>query len=268
MKSRLTMRLLVCRGHSGGPIKTKRGGHPRRGAADQFRGSIARSVDRVNPRPSGAAPRQRRPAATPAGPYPTGTAARLTESGRATSRVSRVPSVDVVLEDLEELGDDAVAAQRPIEPAVHVDRRLRLLERARQRDADVGVLRLARAVHDAAHDRDLHLLDAGVALAPHRHLLAQVVLDLLGHLLEEGAGGAAAAGAAGHLRREAAQAERLEDLLRDLDLLGAVAARRRASARRGSCRRCPPGAGSRAPRCVATMPLAPMPASVRPRCSG
>ena len=44
--------------------------------------------------------------------------------------------------------------------AVDVDRRHGLFERARQRDADVGVLGFAGAVDDAAHHRDLHLFDA------------------------------------------------------------------------------------------------------------
>ncbi len=59
-----------------------------------------------------------------------------------------------------------------------------------------------------------------------RHLLAQVALDLLGHLLKEGAGGAAAAGTRGDLRGEAANAHRLQNLLRDRDLFGAIAVRR------------------------------------------
>ena len=46
--------------------------------------------------------------------------------------------------------------------AVDEHGRDRLLERARQADADVGVLRLARAVDHAAHDRDAQLLGAGV----------------------------------------------------------------------------------------------------------
>ena len=82
-------------------------------------------------------------------------------------------------------------------------------------------------VHHAAHDRHPQLLDAGPLLPPQRHPLAQVVLDLLRHLLEEGAGGAAAAGAGGDLRGEAPETERLEDLLRHLHLFGPVAAGRR-----------------------------------------
>ena len=72
----------------------------------------------------------------------------------------REPPRDVVLEDVDELGDEAVAAERPVELAVDEDRRDRVLERARQRDPDVGVLRLARAVDDAAHDRDAQVLGA------------------------------------------------------------------------------------------------------------
>src|SRR6266852_2186212 len=53
-----------------------------------------------------------------------------------------------------------------------------------------------------------------VAFFPDGHLLAQVSLDLLGHFLEEGAGGAAASGAGGDLRGEAANAQRLQNLLR------------------------------------------------------
>src|SRR5690606_12725352 len=130
----------------------------------------------------------------------------------------------VVVEDLEEFRHDVIALERDLQLAVHVDRCLRFLEGARQRDADVRVLRLARAVHDAAHHRDLHLLDAGVRLAPHGHLVAQVVLDVFGHLLEERRRRAPAAGTRGHLRRERAQLQRLQDLLRDEHLFRAIAA--------------------------------------------
>ncbi len=84
----------------------------------------------------------------------------------------------------------------------------------------------ARPVDDATHHRNLHLFHAGVARLPDRHLLAQVALDLLGHLLKEGAGGAAAAGTRRDLRSEAANAHRLQNLLRDQDLFGAIAVRR------------------------------------------
>src|SRR5690349_950838 len=73
-----------------------------------------------------------------------------------------VAPVDVVLEQVDELGHDAVAPEGPVERAVDEHGRDRRLERARQADADVGVLRLPGPVHDAAHDRNLHVLDAGV----------------------------------------------------------------------------------------------------------
>ena len=59
-----------------------------------------------------------------------------------------VAVLDVVVENLEELGDDPVALQRELERAVHEYGRLGLLERARQRDADVRVLALAGTVED------------------------------------------------------------------------------------------------------------------------
>ena len=96
-----------------------------------------------------------------------------------------------------------------------------------RRDADVGGLRLAGAVDDAAHHRQRQRLDAVVARLPRRHLLADVALDALGELLERGAGGAAAARARGDARREAAQAERLQQLARGVDLLAPIAARLR-----------------------------------------
>ena len=94
--------------------------------------------------------------------------------------------------------------QRDRQPAIHIHRSFGFLEGAGQRNADVGVLGFARTVDYAAHHGDLHGFDAGMALFPLRHLLAQVGLDLVGHVLEEGAGGAAAARAGGHLRGEAA----------------------------------------------------------------
>jgi hypothetical protein len=108
---------------------------------------------------------------------------------------------------------------------------------------------------------------ARIGLLPFRHLLAQEGLDVVGQFLEHGRGGAAAARAGDHHRGELAQAHGLQDLLADHDF--AV--------------RSPPGSGvsemrmvSPMPSCSstdraaveATMPLLPMPASVRPRCSG
>ena len=56
---------------------------------------------------------------------------------------------------------------------------------AGQRDADVGMLRFAGSVDDAAHHRDLQVLDRPViSFLPHRHVLAQIALDLLRQFLE------------------------------------------------------------------------------------
>ena len=87
-----------------------------------------------------------------------------------------------------------------------------------QRDADVGVLRFAWTVDDAAHDRHAQLLGSGMGLAPDRHLVLEIALDLLRHLLEERGGRPATAGAGRDLRQERSKTHRLEDLLGDLDL--------------------------------------------------
>ena len=134
-----------------------------------------------------------------------------------------VVALDVVVEDLLELGDDGVAAQRGRELAVDVDGSDGILKSAGQADAEVGVLRFAGAVDDAAHDGELELFDAGIFLAPLGHGGAQVALNLLGELLEIRARRAAAAGAARDLRHEAADRERLQNLLRGLHFFRAVA---------------------------------------------
>src|SRR3984957_5937402 len=139
----------------------------------------------------------------------------------------RIVRVYILIENFDELGDNAVAFQRGEQASIHIDRSLGLLKRSGQGDADVGVFRFARAVDHTAHDGQLHLFHAHVAALPHGHLLAQVSLDLLRHLLEEGAGGASAAGAGGNLRREAANAHGLENLLRHANFFRAIAARRR-----------------------------------------
>src|SRR5215207_2312425 len=89
------------------------------------------------------------------------------------------------------------------------------------------MLRLPGPVDDTPHDGHAHLFDAGVTVAPCRHLLAEVVLNVLRHLLEEGGRGAPASGTGGHLRRKVAQSEGLKNLLRDLHLLGAITVRSR-----------------------------------------
>src|SRR5262249_49924075 len=46
---------------------------------------------------------------------------------------SRVGAVDVVIEQLDELLDDPIAAERALQLSVYIDRRNRLLKRPRQR---------------------------------------------------------------------------------------------------------------------------------------
>ena len=182
-------------------------------------------------------------------------------------RAGRVVVADVVLDDRLELLGDAPALERHGLLAVDVDRRDRHLVGARQADADVGVLRFARAVDHAAHHRDLHLLDARIALLPDRHLRAQVVLDAL----RPAPGNRCwwcvrSPGRRVDHRREAAQAHGLQHLLRDDHFavrspLGSGVSETRIVSPMPSC-------SSTAIAAVeATMPLEPMPASVRPRCS-
>ena len=111
---------------------------------------------------------------------------------------------------LDAAARDALATQRHRLLPVDEHRRGRRLAGAGQADADVGMLAFAGAVDDAAHHRDLHVLDAGVLAAPDRHGRAQVVVDLLGQFLEGGAGGAATARASGDAGHEHAQAQRLQ----------------------------------------------------------
>src|SRR5437868_9904306 len=89
------------------------------------------------------------------------------------------------------------------------------------------MLRLAGAVHNATHYRELHLFHSWILLLPRRHAGAQIALDLLGHFLEKSGSCSSAARTGRNLRSEAADAERLQDLLRDQNLLCAISVRRR-----------------------------------------
>ena len=109
--------------------------------------------------------------------------------------------------------------------AVDVDGGLRLFKRTRKRDADVGMLGLAPGpLTMQPMTASLSSSTPGYCKLPLRHGFDEVGLDAFGELLEVGAGGAAAAGAAGDLGHEAADAEGLEDLLAAADFFGAVAA--------------------------------------------
>src|SRR6266581_887946 len=85
------------------------------------------------------------------------------------------------------------------------------------------MLRLAWTVDDAPHYRNPQLLRTGIARLPGSAPLAQVALNLLGHFLKESRRGAATSRTCRDLRRKAPQSERLEDLLGNLHLLGAIA---------------------------------------------
>src|ERR1700722_11693970 len=108
----------------------------------------------------------------------------------------RVVRVHVVVENLDELGHDMVAFESSEEASIYVDGSFRFFEGTGQRNSEARVLGFSGAVDDAAHDRDFHFLNAGVGFFPD--------LNLLGHLLKESTGGAAASGAGGDLRSEAA----------------------------------------------------------------
>src|SRR6185312_2930467 len=131
---------------------------------------------------------------------------------------------DVIVEYLLEICADHVTLQSDAFFAIHIDRGYWMLAGTRQADTQIGVLALARAVHHTAHDRHLHGLDALIRLLPLGHLVADVALDVLGQLLEIGAGGASAAGAGGHQRQEGAQAHGLQDLLGHDHFAAAIAA--------------------------------------------
>src|SRR5687768_8425287 len=123
----------------------------------------------------------------------------------------RVLRVDIVVDEALELDGELVvrAAQRLHVLAVNVDGAVRRLAGARQADADIRRLRLAGAIHHAAHDGEGHRLDTVVAQFPLGHLVPDVPLDPLGELLEGAARGAAAPRTRGDARRKRAQAERL-----------------------------------------------------------
>ena len=100
-----------------------------------------------------------------------------------------------------------------------------MLARARQADADVGMLALPGPIDDATHHGDRHLLDAVALFAPFGHAVANEPLDFLGEFLEVGARRAATAGACDDHGREGPQAHGLQYFLRNDDFLGAIAAR-------------------------------------------
>src|SRR5215472_12638333 len=132
-------------------------------------------------------------------------------------------ALDIIDDDLLEIGSHGWAAQGHGFFAVDEYRRGRLLAGARQGNSDIGVLGLARAVDDAAHHRDVETFHARITRLPLRHRVADEALDGGGELLERRRGGTAATGAGGDQRHECAQTERLQQFLRDLDLERTIA---------------------------------------------
>ena len=132
---------------------------------------------------------------------------------------------DVVVEQFLELLRDPVTAQGGEFLAIDEDRRGRRLARARQTDADIGVLAFPGPVHHATHHREGHFFDARVLIFPDRHLGADIGLNVFRQFLKHRAGGATAARTGGDQRRERSQSHGLEDFLRNDDFLAAVAAR-------------------------------------------
>src|SRR5699024_3591075 len=116
------------------------------------------------------------------------------------STLAHKAAFHILFHDLLELFGDPIAFQGDGLLAILVDRGDRALAGSGQADADVGVFAFARAVDDATHDGDRHVLDTNVLATPLRHAVADVRLNALGELLEVGARGSATAGAGDHHR--------------------------------------------------------------------
>src|SRR5262249_59104472 len=121
-----------------------------------FPGGCARHRSETPPQPSG----RTRAASAPCQPSP----------GPIAPDAAKTPR-HIALDDLLELAGDVRPAQCHGFLAVDEHRRRRGLARAGQRNADVGVLGLARTVDDAAHDGKVERLYPGVLPAPAGHAL-------------------------------------------------------------------------------------------------
>src|SRR5260370_20126380 len=84
---------------------------------------------------------------------------------------------NVVVENLDELGDNAVALQRGVHAAIHIDGSFGFFERSGQGNTEAGAFGFAGAVTHATHDRHLHLFGSRVTTLPYRHLLASIGLN-------------------------------------------------------------------------------------------
>src|SRR5205085_3765922 len=65
-----------------------------------------------------------------------------------------VAPLDIVVENLEEIGDNSVALQRHEQLTVHVDRRFWLFESSGERDSNICMLGFAWPIDHATHHRD------------------------------------------------------------------------------------------------------------------
>src|SRR5262249_49944461 len=101
-------------------------------------------------------------------------------------------ALDIIDNDLLEIGGQRRTAERHGLFAVDKNRRGRLLVGARQGNADIGMFGLTWTVDDAAHHRDVKTLDARIARLPFRHRVADEALDVCRELLKCSRGGAAA----------------------------------------------------------------------------
>ena len=87
--------------------------------------------------------------------------------------------------------------------------------------------RFARTIDNTPHYSYFHILDTRVFFTPDWHLVAQIGLDLIRHVLEKRAAGAATPGTRGDLGREATESQCLENLLADDHFFRAIPVRQR-----------------------------------------
>src|SRR5215203_3704318 len=111
-------------------------------------------------------------------------AARISTSFRCVAPGLAKALFDIAEDELLEIAREGRAAQRHGLAAVDEDGGCRLLPRAGKRDPDVGVLRLAGSIHDAAHDGNRQVFDAWIAPLPLRHRGRDPGLDVPGEVLE------------------------------------------------------------------------------------
>ncbi|QTK80304.1 hypothetical protein AT6N2_C2742 [Agrobacterium tumefaciens] len=132
---------------------------------------------------------------------------------------------DVIDHQRLKISGDVGAAQGERLFAIDENRCRWALTGAGQRNADIGVFAFAGAIDDAAHDGDVERLDTGIFLTPGRHVLTNVVLDVLGELLEDSGRGPSTAGTCRNDWNELTETHHLQQFLSHLHLTGTVAIR-------------------------------------------